>query len=107
MSRRSLYDHKAADPAFANDWAEAEEMAVDRLEAEAWRRATEGTKRPVYQGGKEVGYVMEYSDRLAEMLLKGHRSYRFKDRVETQLASPTGGDAKLIVEYRDPTKPIG
>jgi len=27
--------------------------------------------RPVYQGGFLVGYVNEYSDRLAEILLKG------------------------------------
>jgi hypothetical protein len=33
-------------------WAEAEEIAADRLEAEAWRRAVDGVSEPVIQHGK-------------------------------------------------------
>lgn len=104
ISRNCAYDHKEADEEFRKAWEIAEAEAVDRLEKEAWRRAHDGTERPVFQTGKQVGVVREYSDRLMELLLKAHRPYRYKERVETQLASPTGGDAKLIIEYRDPTQ---
>lgn len=66
VSRRSVYDWRDADPAFAADWAEAEETAVDSLEAIAWQRAKDGL-----------------SDRMLEILLKAHRSkYREKQALE-------------------------
>ena len=47
--------------------------AADALEREAWRRGAEGVSRPVYQQGREVGVIQEYSDALLIHMLKAHR----------------------------------
>jgi hypothetical protein len=59
------------DPEYVAAFRTAQEEAIDTLEREAWRRAVDGVKRPVYQGGKEVGATTEYSDHLLMFLLKG------------------------------------
>ena len=73
MARRSLYDARTRDSEFAQLWDVAVEEASDRLEGEAWRRAVEGWDEPVFFQGKVVGAVRKYSDRMLELLLKGHR----------------------------------
>lgn len=66
IGRATAYEWRDADPAFAADWAEAEEQAADRLERIAWERAESGE-----------------SDRMLEILLKAHRpKYREKQAVE-------------------------
>ena len=62
MPRRTAYYHRNADTTFAAAWDSACDEAADILEAEARRRAVEGTLRPVYQGGRHVGDIREYSD---------------------------------------------
>lgn len=58
-------------------------MAVERMENEARRRAVEGTLRPVFHGGAQVGEVREYSDTLLIFLLKAHDpKYRDKQQIE-------------------------
>lgn len=70
------------DPAYAAAFEIARDEAADRMEAECARRAFEGTMRPVYQGGKLVGYVPEYSDRLAELLLSGLRPEKYRRQIQ-------------------------
>ncbi len=82
MARRSLYDARARDNEFAQLWDAAVEEAADCLEQEAWRRAVEGWDEPVFYQGKAVGAVRKYSDRMLELLLKGHRPEKYKDRHE-------------------------
>jgi hypothetical protein len=41
-SRTRVYELRRADPTFASAWQEAEDIAADRLEDEARRRALEG-----------------------------------------------------------------
>ena len=41
-STARVYAMRHNDPAFRQGWDEAEEIAADRLEAEAWRRAVVG-----------------------------------------------------------------
>lgn len=84
VSSGTAYKHKAADPLFAEQWAEALEEAVDLLEHEAHRRAFEGTKKPVFYKGGECGYVTEYSDGLAQFLLKAHRPDKYRERSEVK-----------------------
>ena len=48
-SRTRVYELRKADPAFASAWQEAEEIATDRLEDEARRRAVEGKRRTACQ----------------------------------------------------------
>lgn len=71
-------------------------MAADKLEAEARRRALEGTEEPVYQGGLLVGTKRVYSDSLMALLLKGRRKKVFADR--TELTGADGGPARLEVD---------
>lgn len=74
-----------------NDWAknpeymaaflDAQEEANDLLEAEALRRATRGTDRPVFHKGKQCGTIREYSDQLLVILLKANRPTKFRENV--------------------------
>ena len=95
ISRRVAYNFREKDKAFSEAWDDALETGTDALEAEAWRRATKGTERPVYQGGKLVGHIQEYSDVLLIFLLKGKRPKVYADlhRVE-------GGDKPVVIEVR-------
>ena len=90
-SRTRVYELRKADPGFAARWEEAEEIAVDALEAEARRRAIEGVQEPLVSAGKLVRdddgqpiAVRRYSDNVLLALLKAHRppgrqrSVRFK-----------------------------
>lgn len=89
------------DPEFAERFHEARELYRDRLEAEVERRAVHGVLQPVYRGGRKVGSVRVYSDRLLELLLKRHRR-EFRDgsaRVETP-PLPTSGPRGLSSELR-------
>lgn len=85
VSRRTAYNHRAADPEFLSAWNAAVDEAIELLEAEARRRAVDGTDRPVYQGGKLVGYVREYSDTLLMFLLKGHRPEQYRERHHVKM----------------------
>jgi hypothetical protein len=83
---------RKADPAFASVWQEAEEIATDRLEEEARRRAVEGIAEPLVSAGKLVRdddgqpiLVRRYSDNLLLALLKAHRSPRREKSVRFQL----------------------
>jgi hypothetical protein len=97
ISRQSAYARKCEDGMFADAWEDALETATDALELEARRRALEGCKRPVFQGGSQVGTIREYSDTLMIFLLKAHRPRKFRDNVQH---SHDGG-LTIRVEYAD------
>lgn len=84
ISRSAAYEWRESDVDFAKAWDEAEQEAADKLEAEAWRRAVEGVEEPVYHSGVKVGTVRKHSDRMLEILLKGHRPERFVDRIKAE-----------------------
>lgn len=89
VGRRTVYDWKANDPTFLTQYDDVEDDAVDGLEGEATRRAVQGVDKPVYQGGKLVGHVREYSDTLLIFLLKGKRPEVYRERFEH--SGPKGG----------------
>jgi hypothetical protein len=105
IGRTAAYEWAKNDSAFALAWDEALEEASDSLEEEARRRAVKGTTRPVYQGGKKVGSIQEYSDTLLIFLLKGARPQKYRERYEhsgpdgqaipisiVEIAAPKDGD---------------
>jgi hypothetical protein len=107
IDRSTVYDHRNADPAFAALWDKALEEASDHLEKEAWRRATKGTRKPIYYQGKRVGYEREYSDVLLLALLKGNRPDKFKERVQQEVSGPDGGAIQIKgVNYRSAIAPL-
>jgi hypothetical protein len=91
-SRTRVYELRKADQAFASAWQEAEEIAADRLEDEAGRRALEGVPELLVSGGKLVRddegnpiTVRRYSDNLLLALLKAKRPPRRERSVRFQL----------------------
>lgn len=84
--RRTAYKHKGIHPSFRRRWEEAQEEAVEALEAEAWRRATKGVEEPVWHQGRQVGAVRKYSDTLLIFLLKGNAPTKYRELDEKKLA---------------------
>lgn len=97
VSRPTVYRHRATDPAFAELWAEAEDIYVELLEAEADRRAKTGTLKPVFYKGQEIGKVREYSDTLLIFRLKALRPDKYRERTQTDHS----GNLKIEVVYGD------
>jgi hypothetical protein len=95
--RDTLYIYREAHPDFFQQWHHAVEAFNDGLESEAMRRAVSGVKRPVYQGGKQVGEVTEYSDSILLFMLD-RRRYPQKSKHELTGA---GGGAITVREIRD------
>jgi len=102
MSRSYMHQFKADEKNanFSAEWDNAIEEGVDRLEAEAHRRAFVGVNEPViYQGkmstvtdnaGTERPLtVKKYSDQLTVVLLKAHRKEKYSERQE--LTGKDGG----------------
>jgi hypothetical protein len=94
IGRVTVYDWRKAEPDFAAAWDEALETAIDTLESEAWRRAKEGTKKPIIgrvakdedgiltdAKGRPL-YLREYSDSLMQTLLKAHRPTKYRERIQ-------------------------
>ena len=92
-SRTRVYELRKADQAFASAWQEAEEIAADRLEDEAGRRALEGVPELLVSGGGKLVRddegnpitVRRYSDNLLLALLKAKRPPRRERSVRFQL----------------------
>lgn len=84
IGRVTAYEWRAAEPDFAAAWESAVDEAADKLEREAWRRAVEGTDKPVTFQGTITATYKEYSDRMLELLLKAHRPDKFKERVANE-----------------------
>lgn len=89
VHRSTAYEHRNADPAFAEAWREAEKIATEVMEDEARRRGVEGTLKPVFQGGKRVGEVREYSDTLLIFLLKA-RDPKYRDASRVTVSGDPG-----------------
>lgn len=82
VNRRTPYKWREDDDEFAEAWEEAEATARDRLEEEAWRRAIDGYHEKIIkdENGNELEVIHKYSDKLMEILLKGHKPDRFTER---------------------------
>jgi len=101
-SAARIYTLRNNDPAFRQAWDEAEEIAADRLEQEAWRRAVEGFEEPVVSAGKLVldedgnaVMIRRYSDLLLIRLLQAHRPQKFDRRVAPAIGKPSGLDVDV------------
>lgn len=93
LHRRTLYHWRVNDPEFMEQFKLAEFVATTILEDEAFRRAVQGIPKPVYQGGKHVGDITEYSDMLLAMLLKARLPQRYKERWQGEIV---GADGKAV-----------
>jgi AcrR family transcriptional regulator len=78
----TVYRHIKESERFKSLYEQAEEASLGKLEAEMIRRGRDGVKKPVYQGGKKVGYMQEYSDTLLIFALKSRAPHKYRERVE-------------------------
>jgi hypothetical protein len=81
INKVTAYRWRQADREFAEAWDEALDEANDRLEQEALRRGRDGVSKPVYQGGRLVGRVQDYSDTLLIFMLKARRPEVYRERA--------------------------
>lgn len=92
--------HWKKEPEFLEAFQFADTMALGMLEDEAVLRAMYGVDRPVYQSGKLVGYIKEYSDTLLIVLLKARAPHKYKERFSGELTGadgkPLGSEHKII-----------
>lgn len=97
------------DGSYHKAFAEAEDIATERMEQEAIRRAVQGVPEPVFYQGQQVGYVQRYSDTLLMFMLKGQRPDKFRDNVRQEISGPNGGpvDMGFKIKIEDATKDEG
>jgi hypothetical protein len=86
LAPSTFYLLRDTDPAFAMQWAEALEAGIQVMEAEAFRRAVQGTEKPIVSGGEIVTWVREFSDTLLIFLLKARRPHVYRE-----MAAQPGG----------------
>jgi hypothetical protein len=67
-------------PGYPEEFDKAWKIGLQSFEAEVIRRAQDGFEEPVFQQGALVGHKRVYSDRLAEVVLKGNIA-RYKDQA--------------------------
>lgn len=98
IARSVVYRWQESDEQFSLAMRQAGDAATERLEREAWRRATEGTpyKRTSYWHGEPVGTdeKIEYSDNLMMLLLRARRPETYRDNVNvavTQIVKTVAG----------------
>jgi Homeodomain-like domain len=129
VSRRTVYNWRDTEAAFAAEWDDAYEDGTDVFEDEAHRRAVEGVERPVVAMGRlakdddgNVLKVREFSDTLLLASLKRRRPDAWRERstqdvnlkgdlvVESpreRLASRIAGLVARSAEGGDPGGPDG
>ena len=96
LTRAKIYQKREADPNFKRDWEAALEEALDDLEGELRSRALEGTDKPVYYAGKEIGRVKTYNDNLAMFLLKSRRGQVFGEENKETPKDDLGRDGHAV-----------
>ena len=89
VDRQSHYNWLKDDIDYVEAFAIAKELSIDKLEKTARKRAIDGVEEIVYQGGKEVGKQIKYSDTLLMFLLNGEKPQKYKQRHE--MSGPNNG----------------
>lgn len=84
IDRTTPYTWRDEDEEFASAWEKAKQWGAEALEDEARRRAYEGTDKPVFYLGGQVGTIREYSDTLAIFLLKGAMPEKYRDNTKIE-----------------------
>ncbi len=97
FTRQAAYLRRKNDLEFAQAWNDAIEQGTDVLEDAATVRAVRGVEKPVFQQGKQVGTIREYSDILMIFLLKARRPEKYRDNATIEHTGAGGGPIKLEV----------
>jgi hypothetical protein len=86
---RSMHYHWLEDPDYERAFAAAKAEACDSLEAEARRRAMDGTERRIYHRGVQLDTIREYSDTLLIFLMKGAMPDKYRDNWKGEITGLT------------------
>ncbi len=97
ISRQAVYEHRKADPEFAEQWDEAQEHAIDMLHARVFQRTLEGDIEPVFYMGVPVAYIRKFDSKLQIEMLRAYRPDRFKT-AGVQVNIGTKGDIFVLTE---------
>jgi hypothetical protein len=84
IGRQTAYDERRRNEDFAQAWEDLDFEVTERLEREAFRRAVEGVvERGTHdENGNLVGeFVIKYSDRALEMLLRARAPQKYRENV--------------------------
>lgn len=95
ISRVVMYQFKRETPEFQVAYDQAMGHAYEGWEDEVARRAFEGYQRPVYQMGMLVGSTTEYSDKLAEMMIRAGIPAKYNPKTITAIEH--GGSMGIAV----------
>jgi hypothetical protein len=108
VSSNVAYALRRDDLAFAVRWDAQVEMAMENLIGESYRRAVEGVSRPMVQGGHlvkdddgNVVQVVEFSDRLMEVLLKWRWPEQLSNRVKLEIEGPLSLEREVLLLMPD------
>ena len=115
LTRRQLVALRERDPAFDQAYTDAMSDAADLLEAEAWRRALEGTVQPVLKAGQPVmdpvtgepAVVRRFSDPLLMLLLRGCKPEKFQMHGRTSMPADPMAGIREIATDNDPPREDG
>ena len=95
LCRNDLYLKRRKNKNFAKKWQIAKDASIARLEDEAWRRAFEGVKKPIFYKGEQIKnadgtpyFERTYSDTLLMHRLNAERpnKYQYKHSVDANLS---------------------
>lgn len=78
VSRSIVHRAKESSPAFARAVDEAEQIAIDGVEAALTISATVGDPEPIYQGGEYVGSKRVKNIKAAVALMEAHRPSQWR-----------------------------
>jgi hypothetical protein len=94
-------------PLLAEFWQRSLIACGESIVAACVKRARDGVQRPIYQMGKLVGHEQVYSDRLAEVLLKGLFPKTFNPAPPaTQVDARHQTVIQYIIDVPAPTKQV-
>jgi len=105
IGRTAAYKWRREDDALRELWDDIVDKHMDALESEIYRRAFEGCNKPVFYQGEKCGSITEYSDSLAQFILKAHRPDKYRENSKIELGGPDGGPLVIEVEYTDEKPP--
>lgn len=97
VSKRTVRRQMEKDPEFGEAVKDAWDLNIDKLEAAAFKRATEGWLEPVFHQGERVGWVRKFSTGLTIFMLKCWRPERY-NVIDSGNAQTPAEKAKLVRE---------
>jgi hypothetical protein len=102
LSTWNIYDKWFTDPDFQDAFKKAELQHLDRMAAEADRRAMEGVDKGIYWQGERVATEKQYSDNLLMFRMK-KIDPAYRDGTQLNLNQTNVEIKRIVVNLAQPT----